>query len=88
MLVAGMSDAAQSRIFRTAVAALTVLRLFLAIRLPVFARPASIEDDMLMVSFADSIRNGAWLGPYTERALEKYPGHGMFMAAADWLGMP
>lgn len=74
--------------FGLAAVMLCLFRLVLQLRLPVFGRPASIEDDMLMASYADAIRKGEWLGAYSERALEKFPGHGVFLAFADWLGIP
>lgn len=75
-------------LFSVAVVVFVALRIFLQSGLPVFARPASVEDDMLMVFHADSLRNGKWLGEYDVRTLGKPPGCGMFLAVLDDLGCP
>lgn len=75
-------------LFSIAVVVFVALRIFLQAEMPVFARPSSVEDDMLMVFHADALRNGKWLGEYDVRILEKPPGMGLFLAALDVIGCP
>ena len=75
-------------VYRMSIVLLSALRLLLQSRLPVFGRPVNSDDDMLMVSYADSIRHGAWLGGYKYSTLEKFPGQGILLAVSDWAGLP
>ena len=72
----------------TQILAIGVTSLLLRIYVPAVPYYTAAHDDFLMVSMANNILNGQWLGDYSElthRALSKGPGYSMFIAWTHFL---
>jgi drug/metabolite transporter superfamily protein YnfA len=68
--------------------ALTLVKLWLAGGLTVFAIGPAIHDDRLFVDLAGHLIDGRWLGPYNQFTLAKGPMFPLFIAGTFWLGLP
>lgn len=78
----------ESKICTVIVWVAAILRVFLQSGLPIRFIEASPSDDMLMVNYANSILNGAWLGKYTSSTLNKVPGFPLFLALITRCNIP
>jgi hypothetical protein len=78
--------------FFAAVFALAAFRLALQASLPVYARPSSGHDDLLLADYAANWAAGnAWgpyFGDYLATALEKLPGFSLFLGVGRKIGVP
>ncbi len=67
---------------------LTGIRVLLACRTPLISSMGSLYDDRLLLQYAYDIAQGNWLGAYSNLALTKNPGYGLFIAACYLLHIP
>ena len=61
---AGRIRIPRTAVFLLALAGLSAWRIWFQGTMPVFARPDSLHDDMLLVNYADSWLSGNAWGPY------------------------
>lgn len=66
----------------------TVLSTALRAAVPLWVIADAVEDDQLFVRLGSAVADGAWLGPYTLRTLQKGPGFPVFLAAAHQAHLP
>jgi len=69
-------------------AALTILKIWLVLGQKVCAIAPAPGDDELLLSQAESILRGEWLGPLTDLTLVKGAGYPIWLAANHLLGLP
>ena len=64
--------------------------IFVAVHIPltIYPFPFAPHDDSLFIAHGLSLSEGRWLGPFSEFTLMKGPGYPVFLAAANWLGVP
>lgn len=67
---------------------LALLKLWLVAGQTVLAVGGAGHDDQLFVDLAEQLRNGHWLGTYSQFTLMKGPMYSIFMALTHWLGVP
>jgi hypothetical protein len=65
-----------------------VLRIWLAMNLPLAFLPEAGADDGLFMRHAASLLAGHWLGSYDQMTLVKGPGYPWFLALASLTGLP
>lgn len=68
--------------------ALTFYRVFLFLSLPLDAMGNTMHDDFLLLSHADSLSKGEWLGAYSNTTLVKGVSFPLFIAVCKWFCMP
>ena len=71
-----------------ALVAVTVVSTALRAVVPLWVIADAVEDDQLFVRLGSAVADGAWLGPYTLRTLQKGPGFPVFLAAAHQTHLP
>lgn len=76
----------QYRVTAALLAAFTVFRLILAVRLPMCVW-ANKHDDLLLAQYADSISRGEWLGEYNNLTLVKGVSYSLFLAFCNVAGL-
>lgn len=64
---------------------LAVFRQYLVYDLPIYAISNALPDDGLMVSMAESLKNGQWLGAYQRLTLVKGIGYPLFLVTCSLL---
>ena len=69
-------------------AAVTILSTILRLLVPLWVIGDAVEDDQLFVRLGSSLREGAWLGPFDTRTLQKGPAFPAFLAAAQLTRLP
>lgn len=67
---------------------LTLLRIFLAVKTPLYGLGAAMHDDFLLVSYADSLQNFEWLGSYNNLTLAKGISFSIFLSICHLLFIP
>ena len=67
---------------------LTILRVYMAMQIPLFAQAGADYDDFLMIKYADSILTGNWLGPFGLRTLAKGVSFSLFIVITYLLHIP
>ncbi|HYI22384.1 MAG TPA: hypothetical protein VEX62_07080 [Candidatus Limnocylindrales bacterium] len=65
-----------------------LVSLVLKASIPLVLNTFALRDDMLFVHQAMEIREGDWLGPYSEETLSKGPGYPVFLAVTIAAGLP
>ena len=66
----------------------TMIRIYMAIKTPLFAQAGADYDDFLMVKYAYNILEGDWLGTFGLRTLAKGASFAIFLVFAYLLGIP
>ncbi len=69
-------------------AAVTILSTILRLLVPLWVIGDAVEDDQLFVRLGSSLRDGAWLGPFDTRTLQKGPAFPAFLALAQQTRLP
>ena len=69
-------------------AAVTILSTILRLLVPLWVIGDAVEDDQLFVRLGSSLRDGAWLGPFDTRTLQKGPAFPAFLAVAQQTRLP
>lgn len=72
----------------TAMAAVTIFRLWMTAAQPIAFLPGQEDDDMVFLSHAASIIRGHWLGVYTQNTLVKGAFYPLFVAGVHFTGIP
>lgn len=72
----------------TALLAVTVLSTALRAAVPLWVIADAVEDDQLFARLGSTVADGAWLGPFTLRTLQKGAGFPIFLAAAHQTHLP
>lgn len=67
---------------------LTLFRIFLFLSIPLDAMGNTPHDDYLLLSHANSISQGNWLGEYNNRTLVKGISFPLFVAVCKWICIP
>ncbi|MBO5372557.1 MAG: hypothetical protein J6A75_07545 [Lachnospiraceae bacterium] len=67
---------------------LIAIRCKIQSELPIWANGNNYHDDMLLNNYADTIRQGQWLGDYNNGALCKVPGFSIFLVINNMLNIP
>ncbi|NCB92980.1 MAG: hypothetical protein EOM40_10550 [Clostridia bacterium] len=67
---------------------LTLFRIFLFQSIPLDAMANTPHDDLLLLTHAQSLLNGEWLGAYNNRTLVKGISFPVFVAVCKWLCIP
>lgn len=67
---------------------LTLVRIFLFVSIPLDAMGNTPHDDLLLLTHADSISQGEWLGEYDHMTLVKGVSFPLFVAICKWLCIP
>ena len=62
-----------------------LLKQFLVYNLPIMAVPKGIHDDWIMVHLAETLRNGQWLGEYSDLTLTKGMFFPLYLALCNFL---
>lgn len=75
-------------IYYILVVVLIIIRCRIQTWLPIWANGNNYHDDMLLNNYANTIRQGLWLGDYGSGTLAKVPGYGIFLVFNDWIGLP
>ncbi len=78
----------QRRIMFAVLIVLTLVRIALMLRMPLYAVGNSQYDDYLLAKYADSLANFQWLGPYTNTTLVKGISFSIFLALCQMLAIP
>ena len=65
-----------------------IVKLYLVYDIPIWARPGSARDDLLMIKMADNIAHGDWLGHYDEFTFIKGVTYPIFLAIGYVLQIP
>ena len=76
------------KFFEIAVLVLTVFRIWLAVKLPVYIQGDAIYDDFLFVKYALNLLQGNWLGDFDSTVLSKSAAFSFFLAGIFTLGIP
>lgn len=66
----------------------TVIRVVLAMKMPMYLQGTTDFDDFLMIKYAKSILNGKWLGIFSSKTLAKGVSFPIFIAINYILGIP
>ncbi|OQA23248.1 MAG: hypothetical protein BWY61_01481 [Firmicutes bacterium ADurb.Bin354] len=69
-------------------ALLTILRIGLYLRTPLFVAPSQVSDDALLMDHAFSILDGNWLGVYDCQTLTKGISYSLFIALCNKIFIP
>lgn len=67
---------------------LTLIRVSLSLRMPLYAIGNSDFDDYLLIKYADYMGKGQWLGPYTNLTLIKGISFSVFLLLCQFTGLP
>ncbi len=67
---------------------LTIIRIVLQMQIPLFFRGPNIDDDYLMVKYANSLMSGNWLGKYDEFTLLKTISFPIYLLIGHILNIP
>ena len=78
----------KKKFFWSIVILLTLLRIGLMLKLPFYAIGNAKYDDFLLLDYAKSIANGAWLGDYGRLTLVKGISFSLFILLCKYLFMP
>lgn len=65
-----------------------IIRVLFQMMIPIVARANYVDDDGLMVSYAQSIYDGKWLGTYSEHTLNKKPIFSVILAFFKIFNVP
>lgn len=77
-----------SIIYYLFIAAIIAVRCKIQTWLPIWGNGDLFFDDMLLNNYANTIRQGQWLGSYNSGTLTKVPGYSLFLVMNDWTGLP
>ena len=78
----------KNKIFSILLFILTIFRIYLAVKIPLFIQADALYDDFLFIKYADSLLHGNWLGDYGYTTLAKSPSFSIFIAFTSLLGIP
>lgn len=67
---------------------ITVFRIWLAYKTPIYVIADAMYDDYLFVEHADTILKGNWLGDFNFRTIAKIPGFSIYLALCSFVGVP
>lgn len=67
---------------------LTVIRIIIALKIPLFAQGDAVDDDYLYIAYAKSLIRGQWLGHFGSLTLAKSISYSFFLVLNNWLGLP
>lgn len=76
------------RLFLVLAFFLFAVKLYIVHDVPIWALPGSMRDDLLMVTLADNIVHGKWLGEYSEFTFVKGITYPLFLAVNYMLHIP
>lgn len=68
--------------------ALTLIRIWLAVKTPLFLRGGWLEDDFLLTQMAFNFSHLNWLGDYNCNTFSKGIGFSIWLAVIHWMGIP
>ena len=66
----------------------TILRIAVACATPMVPNMTQVNDDLLLVRYAQSLSNGEWLGIYDKMTLVKNPGYAFVLLLPGLFGIP
>lgn len=78
----------KKKVFIAGIIIITVIRMLLFLKTPLWGTSNLPHDDTLMIEIAGNIINGDWLGAYTDKTLIKGVSYPLFLAFCSYLGIP